>query len=205
MGDKWGPLLVGLVVVAVLTGVAMRFRLLPGDTDETQGTVSMALELVYEDGTSRIVDPSSGGALSILKPLSILDDTGKPLSEVNYVVKVKTTYTGTFYAGSIRGNVITQVNDVSKDTHSFNTQPDIPSGVWVRVISGGVTKYALEDWGKTGQNSLRFVAQVTVEIVFEDGTVDSMTGQGGVVVSFDKTSDSGITALSVSVTPSFLY
>lgn len=206
MKDKWGPILIGLVVVAVLTGVAMRYRLIPEiDPTETVSKLAMALEMVYEDGTTRIIDPSSGGFLSLMRPLSILDDTGKELSEINYVVKIQTKYTGQFHAGSIHGTITYQVNDVTKDSHDFESLVDFGSGEWVRVETGGLTKYALRDWGKIGSNSLRIICQATVEVVFDDGTVDSMSGYGGVVVTYQETSDSGITALSITVSPSFLY
>lgn len=208
MAEKWGTVFVAIVILAVITGVAYRYRLLPDDeTDlDMESALSFAVEMVYEDGTTRTVEPDRGGLLSVLKPLSILDDTGKIISDINYIVTVKTTYTGQFYAGSIRGSIITQVNDVTQDINNFDQQVTFESGEVVRVMSVSLSHYLLRDWGKVGENTLRVVCQVTVEVVFEDDPEpDSMAGQGGFVINYRETDDSGITALSVTVSPRFLY
>ena len=208
--EKWGPIVALLVVVAVLSGIGMRYRLLPGDDTIpdgdalTDGRILMSLEMVYEDGSTRMVDPGAG-FLSIMRPLAILDDTGKALEGINFLVKVKTDYKGTFYAGSIRGKIKTLVNGITKDTDDFDIQTDFGSGETVRVVTGGYTKYALRDWGRVGENELRILVEVTVEVIFENSESDSMAGTGGVVVSYKETSDAGITAISVTVTPTFLY
>ena len=208
MAQKWGPVLIALVVVAVLTGVAYRFRLIPGpdETDpDTESTLSFAVEMVYEDGTTRTIEPDRGGLLSVLKPLSILDDTGKVLTDINYLVTVQTAYKGDFYAGSIHGSIITQVNDATRDINTFDKQVSFTSGEVVRVMTVSLSHYLLRDWGQVGSNTLRVVCQVTVEVVFEDGDTDSMAGQGGFVVNYTEKYDSAITAISVTVSPSFLY
>ena len=208
MTQKWGPLIIAVLVVAVLSGIAYRMRLIPqiDDTDpDTESTLSFAVEMVYEDGTTRTIEPDRGGLLSVLKPLTILDDTGKVIIDINYLVTVQTSYTGDFYAGSIQGTMTTQVNDATQDIDTFDRQGSFESGEVVRVRTVSLSHYLLRDWGKVGSNTLRVVCQVTVEVVFEDGSTDSMAGQGGFVVNYTEAYDSGITAISVTVSPSFLY
>ena len=206
---KWGTVFIAIVILAVLTGVAYRLRLFPGDDEtdlDTESALSFAVEMVYEDGTTRTIEPPKEGLLSVLKPLSILDDTGKVITDVNYIVTVQTSYKGAFYAGSIHGSIITQVNDVTRDINNFDKQVSFESGEVVRVMSVSLSHYLLRDWGKVGSNTLRVVCQVTVEVVFDDDPdPDTMAGQGGFVINYTEASDSGITAISVTVSPSFLY
>jgi len=205
---KENPLILAVVFLVIVIGLSYGLRERP---KEMSGVTTYDVEIHYTDGSTRIISGDKG-LLSIFRgttPLTVVDDTGRPIEEISYTVKVKVTYTGIFYNGKITGTITTQVNDATKDTYAYTKTyapgTKMPNGNNIIVVTGSVTKYGLQDWGRSGSNSLKVVNQAKVDIWFDDNTQDSKTGQGGFVITYEIIADGGITSVDTTVSPGFLY
>lgn len=200
-----------IVLVAVFMGLGARMR-----KTDIQGLSTFDLEITYTNGETRTIS-GEPGLMELFRqatPLTVVDDTGRAIEDISFVAKIKVNYEGTANQADVWGVVSTYVNDQPVSERSYdldytNTRR-LPNGDWIRTMTGSFSKYALDDWGNKGQNTLRIIHTVNVDVLFEDGKTDSKDGQGGAVMTYNiedtqTTSTSGITALSATIKPDILY
>lgn len=201
MSQKWGPvrpIIIGLVLVAVLTGIAMRFRLLPGGDSTVDGNMGVALHVTYVDGTSRTIAPETPLSAIGLKVTGLI---GGPIANLEPRIKYKVNWEGTLIDWEINGYLRlymdgTKFKDITiaedGSTHTLR------KGFYKDLASASYTATQLENLaGESGRHELKMIGYLAVEIEFEDGTVDAKGATHEIIFKFDYEPDSFITVFSV--------
>ena len=187
MAQKWGPIIIGLVVVAVLTGVAMKYRLLPNGEDPTvDGNMGVALHVTYMDGTTKTIAPETPLSAIGLKVTGLV---GGPIANLEPRLKYKVQWEGTLIDWEMNGYLRlymdgTKFRDIT--IAEDGSTHDLRRASYRDLASASYTATQLEALaGVSGRHELKVIGYLAVEIEFEDGTVDAKGATHQIIYVFD--------------------
>lgn len=172
MANKWGPIVIGLVVLVVLTGIAYRYRLFDGDDDEGfDGLMGIELTVIYEDGGSRVYAPENDLALI---GINIIDNVGRPVQKLIPLAKYRANWDGTLDTFELIGSLKTYMDGDLWDTINVVQTTNLAKDTYKDVASITYTKLDLEHKSAdAGDHVLTIKASLSLTIVFADGTTDT--------------------------------
>lgn len=192
--EKWGPIVACLVVLSVITGVAMKYKLLPGfdgDDDALMGMMGVELVVTYADGSTKTIAPET--QLSTLG-LSIFGLIGGEITNLEPRIKYRANWEGTLSHWEITGFLKTSVDGYSVDELSIIENPTtghvIAKGFYKEIASLSYTANELRNFaGTEGRHEMRVHGFLLLKITFADGTDDMKSAQHEIVYKYDYIAD----------------
>jgi hypothetical protein len=186
MAQKWGPIVIGLIVVAVLTGVAYRYRLLPGDDPAVDGNMGVALHVTYMDGSTRTIAPETPLSAVGLKITGLI---GGPIADLEPRIKYRVNWDGDLIDWEMSGYLRLYMDGtVFKDLKiaEDGSTHTLRKGFYKDLASVSYSATQLENLAQTaGRHELKVVGYLIVSITFADGTVDAKKASHEIVFKFD--------------------
>lgn len=184
--EKWGPIIALLVVVSVIMGVAMKYRLLPGGDQTLEGNMGVALQVTYEDGTTRMIAPDSPLSAIGLKVTGLV---GGPIASLEPRIKYRANWDGDLRHWEMNGYLRiymdgTKIKDITiaQDASSHT----IRKGSYKDLASVSYTATQLENLaGTSGRHELKVIGYLALSIVFADGTTDAKGATHEILYKFD--------------------
>ena len=163
-----------------------------------QGQMGIALTIVYEDGTTKTIDPFKSPTL----PLAVTDTSGKAISRIDYKVQINVNWDGEKKSHTVTGSVWYQVNGVNKGSFSISNPTTLDRGVVTTIKTGSISASDLNSWGsQTTVNTLNIAADVDVTVVLTSAAGDIQStkhGEGYTTFQYNIKPE-GITSLQVIV------
>ena len=207
--EKWGPIVAGLVIISVLTGVALRYKLIPGldDTDFT-GMMGVEILVTYANGDTKTIAPEN--PLSAFT-LGITGLIGGEISNLEPRIKYKANWEGTLSDWEISGWLKTYMDGTMIDDRAIIENPTtdhvIAKGFYKEIASLSYTASELEDlaWSE-GRHELRVAGFLLLRITFADGTVgDPMSASHDIVYKFDYIEDAPLSMITEFSIQTYAY
>jgi hypothetical protein len=183
-----------ILTVGTVVGGALTYALILG-FKPTGSSIALSVKLNYEDGTSKTVE-------SGLRPLTIMDTSGKKLSSIDYAVNVYANWEGTATSTAITGSVDFFVSGALKYNLPISYNSLLPKTQNTQVKAGQVTASLIESWSASpGDKTLVIMVGMDLKITFDTGTSDTRSGEGSASFSY-KVQQPGLTVLTVTVSAS---
>lgn len=208
---QWVQIAVGIVVIAVITGVAMRYKLIPGLDDEDDGALTgmMGVEIfiTYANGDTKTIAPET--PLSAFT-LGITGLIGGEISNLEPRVKYKANWDGTLSNWEITGWLKTYMDGTLIDDRAIIENADtahvIAKGFYKEIASLSYTASELEELAYSeGRHEMRVAGFLLLRITFADGEDDTKSASHDIVYKFDYIEDAPLSMITEFSIQSYAY
>ena len=209
--EKWGLIVACLVVLSVITGIAMKYRLLPGldgeDDGDLTGMMGVEIFVTYANGDTKTIAPEN--PLSAFT-LGITGLIGGEISNLEPRVKYKANWAGTLSHWEITGWLKTYMDGTLIDDRAIIENPTtdhvIAKGFYKEIASLSYTASELEDLAFTeGRHEMRVAGFLLLKITFADGDDDTKSASHDIVYKFDYVEDAPLSMITEFSIQSYAY